>query len=204
MKVIYGSANKDKVKQVTSFFDAKGIDIDIISLKDIGFDKEIIEDGKTFEENSKIKAKEIKEFCDLNNINEIIVTDDSGLCVDCLNGEPGVLSARYAGEHATQEQILTKLLKNMEGVQDDKRTARFECVLTAVLKNGKFIQMKGITDGKIVKEITKWGGLTYCPVFIPEGFNKVLADFEPEELETTHREKAFLKLIEIFENIDEK
>ena len=98
MKMIYGTSNLNKVKDIKSIIKAHGADMEVISLKDIGFTGEIVEDGETFEENSEIKAVAVKQFCDKNNIEyDIITTDDAGLCVDCLNGEPGVYSARYAG-----------------------------------------------------------------------------------------------------------
>ena len=85
------------------------------TLKEIGFNEEIIEDGKTFEENSEIKARAIEKLCNKNNIkNKIIITDDAGLCIDCLNGEPGIYSARYAGEHASQIESINKVLNNMK------------------------------------------------------------------------------------------
>ena len=86
MKIIYGSSNKAKLQEVKDFFTNNKIDIELLSLKDIGFNEEIDENGQTFEENSLIKAKVIKQFCSKNNINEIIITDDAGLCVDALNG----------------------------------------------------------------------------------------------------------------------
>lgn len=85
MKVIYGTGNLKKVEQVKNFFKTQNVDLEIVSLKDIGFSEEIEENGKTIEENSMIKAKAIKEFCNQNNINEIIITDDTGLMVDALN-----------------------------------------------------------------------------------------------------------------------
>lgn len=85
MKVIYGTGNLKKLEQVENFFKTQNVDLEILSLKDIGFNEEIEENGKTVEENSMIKAKAIKEFCDQNNINEIIITDDTGLMVDALN-----------------------------------------------------------------------------------------------------------------------
>ncbi len=200
MKFIYGTGNKEKVKQVQDFFKAKNIEAEIISLKDIDFNEEIEETGKTFEENSMIKAKAIKKYCNQKGINEIIITDDTGLCVDSLNGEPGVYSARYAGDHAPQEVALKKLLDNMAKVGDTKRTATFVCVLTAILPNGKEIVVRGETKGKIAEKPGTMGKLTYGPVFIPEGFQRVMNDLKNEELGVTHREKAFLKLLEELKN----
>lgn len=196
MKIIYGTGNQHKLAEIKTLFNNHKIEAEIISLKDIGFNEEIEENGETFEENSMIKAKAIKEFCMQNNINEIIITDDAGLCVDALDGAPGVHSARYAGDHAPQEVTLNKLMNAMKDIPKEKRIAQFVCVLTAILPNGEVIAAKGITKGSIAEEIGTMGGLTYCPVFMPKGVNKVMNDMTDDEKEQTHREKAFKELIE--------
>lgn len=196
MKMIYGTSNINKVKDIKSIIKAHGADIEVISLKDIGFTGDIVEDGQTFEENSEIKAKAVKEFCDRNKIEyDIITTDDAGLCVDSLNGAPGVYSARYASEHASQEENLIKLLSNMEN--DEDRTAKFVCVLTSFLKNGTKIVARGECNGKIAKEIKKLGGLTYSPVFILDGYEVPMSELSAEEYEKAHnhRDKAFSQLL---------
>lgn len=198
MKMVYGSSNVNKVKDIKAIIKAAGAEIEVISLKDIGFTGEIVEDGQTFEENSEIKAKAVKQFCDENNIEyDIITTDDAGLCVDCLNGEPGVYSARYAGEHATQEENLGKLLSNIEKTGNQERTAKFVCVLTSFLKNGRKIVSRGECIGKIAKEVKKLGGLTYSPVFIPNGYSAPMSELSAEEYEKAHnhRDKAFKELL---------
>ena len=139
MKIIYGTGNKGKKQQVEDFLKTTDLDVELLTLQDIGFHEEIEENGTTFEENSMIKAKAIQQYCNDKKIHEIIMTDDAGLCVDSLNGEPGVYSARYAGDHAPQEVTLKKLLDNMKAVGDTKRTATFVCVLTAILPNGEEI-----------------------------------------------------------------
>ena len=199
MKMIYGTSNVNKVKDIKSIIAAHGADIEIISLKDIGFTAEIVEDGETFEENSEIKAIAVKQFCDENNISyDIITTDDAGLCVDCLNGEPGVYSARYAGENATQEDCLRKLLSNIEKAGDIQRKGQFVCVLTSFLKDGTKIVSRGECTGTIAKQIKKLGGLTYSPVFIPNGYDVPMSELSAEEYENAHnhRDKAFGKLLE--------
>lgn len=202
MKIILGTTNKEKINQVTSFFKYKNSDIEFISLKDIEFNEEIIENGETLEENSLIKAKAVKEFCDKNGINEIIVTDDTGLFVDALDGRPGVHSARYAGDHAPQEVSINKLLNEMKEVPENKRNAKFRCVLTAILKNGDIIVSQGETRGTIVKSAGTMGKLTFGPVFKPEGLDKVMNDLTDEELGLTHREKAWIELMKkINENV---
>lgn len=202
MKIIYGTGNKAKVNEVKSFLGYKNLDVEVISLKDIGFDEEIEENGDTFEENSLIKAKAIKKFCDKNNINEIIITDDAGLCVDALNGAPGVHSARYAGDHAPQEITINKLLKEMANVEKEKRTARFVCVLTAIMADGKTIVCKGTTEGSIAEKPGPMGKLTYGPIFIPKDFGKVMNELNEEELLVTHREKALNQLIEKLKELE--
>ena len=194
-KFIYGTGNKEKIEQVKNFFHTINKKIEIISLKEIGFNEKIEENGKTFEENSMIKAMAIKKYCDKNKIKEIIIADDTGLCVDSLNGEPGIYSARYAGDHAPQEVVLKKLLDNMKGIPKEERTARFICVLTAITPEGKKIISKGTTEGEIALVPGTMGKLTYGPIFIPNGFSKVMNELTDEELGKTHREKAFLELI---------
>ena len=196
MKIIYGTNNKEKLKQVKEFFEYKQENVEFVSLKEIGFNEDIEENGKTFEENSYIKAKAIKEFCDKKGIKDIIIADDAGLCVDALNGQPGVYSARYVGNHAPQDITIKKLLDNMKDVKEPNRTAKFVCVLTAILPNGEKLVVEGETKGKIAYKPRTLGKLTYGPIFIPEGFEKTMNELTQEELGQTHREKAFIKLIE--------
>lgn len=198
MKMIYGTGNANKVKDLKAIIKEHKQDIEVVSLKDINFNEEIEENGKTFEENSEIKARAVKEFCDNNNIEyDIITTDDAGLCVDCLNGEPGIYSARYAGEHATQEQCLEKLLTNIDKTGDIERKAKFVCVLTSFLRDGKKIVSRGECFGTVAKDVKKLGGLTYSPVFIPDGYNIPMSELPAEEYEKAHnhREKAFVNLL---------
>ncbi len=104
-------------------------------------------------------------------------------------------SARYAGDHAPQEVVLDKLLKEMENVKEEDRTARFECVLTAIFADGKEIVCKGVTKGKIALEKGTMGKLTFGPVLIPDGFDKVMNDLTEEEMGNTHRQKAWKELV---------
>lgn len=198
MKFIYGTGNEKKIQQVKDFFKTqKNIELEIISLKDIGFDEEIIEDGKTFEENSLIKAEAIKKYCNNRGINEIIIADDAGICVDALDGRPGVLSARYAGDHAPQEVAINKLLTEMKDIPEEKRTAKFVCVLTAILQNGEKVVVRGETKGKIATRPGTLGKLTYNPIFIVDGFDIPMSEMQDEDLKITHREKAFLQILEL-------
>ena len=123
------------------------------------------------------------------------MTDDAGLCVDALNGEPGVYSARYAGDHAPQIESITKVLNKMKDVKDEDRTAKFVCVLTLIMPDGIIKVARGETLGKIVKTPGPLGKLTYGPIFIPNGFNKTMNELTDEELGATHREKALNQII---------
>ena len=192
MNIIYGTSNRNKVVVMEKILKENNVNFKLYTLKDIGFNKKIIEDGKTFEENSNIKATAIKEYCDENNIKDkIIITDDSGLCIDKLNGEPGIYSARYAGENSTQIQSLTKVLDKMKDYTNkEDRTCKFVTVLTAILANGEKIVARGECKGTVAKTPGKLGGLTYVPIFIPDGFEVPLSDLDEKTYEATHNHRA--------------
>ena len=195
--MLYGTGNKEKLNQMNKIIKVNNFNAEIMSLKDIGFNEDIIENGETFEENSKIKAVAIRKFCEENNLHDvIIVTDDAGICVDSLNGRPGVYSARYAGDHAPQDITLNKLLEEMKDVEMENRNAEFVCVLTASLPNGEYIVSRGETKGKVATELGTLKGLTYEPAFIPEGFNKPMSEMSIEEFAQVknHRDTAMIKL----------
>lgn len=205
MKILYGTGNKAKVEAMKKIIKVHGFDAELFTIKDIGFDQDVEENGITFEENSEIKARAIKEFCDKNNINDkIIITDDAGLCVDVLNGEPGVFTGRYAGENPTQIENITKLLNNMkEYTRLEDRTCKFVCVLTAILPNGEKLVARGECKGTIALEHGTLGGLTYGPVFIPEGFDKPMGDMEETEYASVHnhRDLAMNELMQKFKEL---
>lgn len=189
MKVIYGTTNKNKIIEMQQYF--KDYNMELISLKDIGFDEEIIEDGNTFLENSLIKAQTIKEFCNKKSIFYPILTDDAGLCVKALDNRPGVHTARYAGDHAPQIDNINKMLDELK--DKDDRSAIFYCALTFVY-NDEFIQVEGYKKGYISKTPGTLGGFTFGPLFIPDGYDKPyndLVDFE------THRHDAINRLIKV-------
>lgn len=205
MKILYGTGNKAKVEAMKKIIKIHGFDAELFTIKDVGFDQDVEENGITFEENSEIKALAIKDFCDKNNINDkIIITDDAGLCVDVLNGEPGVYTGRYAGENPTQIENITKLLNNMkEYTKLEDRRCKFVCVLTAILPNGEKIVARGECKGTIALEHGTLGGLTYGPVFIPEGFDKPMGDMEEDEYASVHnhRDLAMNELMQKFKKL---
>ncbi len=199
MKFIFASGNNGKIEQVKTFIKANGYNIELISQREIGFDEEVVEDGETFEENSKIKATALKNYCDRNSIEyDLIVADDSGLCVDKLNGRPGVHSARWAGEGATNDVILAHLFDELKDYQDmNDRTGEFDTVFTGILPDGEVVVAKGVCRGKILKEYKNLHRLTYNPVFMPDGFDKAMGEMTEEELKKVHnhREHALINLV---------
>ena len=205
MEILYGTHNNAKVEAMKRIIKTYGFNAKLYTPRDIGFNKDIIEDGSTFEENSAIKANAIKDYCEETGINDkIIITDDAGLCVDKLNGEPGVYTGRYAGEDPTQEENLNKLLENLKQYTDMKdRSCKFVCVLTAILPTGEKYVARGECKGSIALKPGKLGGLTYGPVFIPEGFDKPMGDMEEDEYVAVHnhRDLAMNKLMEKFKEL---
>lgn len=196
MKIVLATRNKHKVEEIKQiikiYLDEKLYsNLEILSVSDFDGVPEIEEDGKTFEENALKKAREVYKFTGLPSI-----SDDSGIEVDFLNGEPGVFSARYAGESATDEENNRKLLKLLDGVPVERRTARFRCVIAYV--DGEVEKtFEGVVEGKIAFQPRGTGGFGYDPLFIPNGFDLTYAEM-PRDLKNkiSHRSKAVKKFVE--------
>jgi len=177
--------NAHKVEELQAML---GHQYQLKTLADIGCSDEIPETENTFQGNSRQKALYIWERFGLN-----CIADDSGLEVDALNGEPGVFSARYAGEHGNHQKNINLLLQNLSGIQD--RSAQFRCVITLIL-NGDIYQFDGIIRGTIIEEKRGTQGFGYDPIFIPEGYNRTFAEMSMEEKNPiSHRGLAVEKLI---------
>lgn len=193
-KLILASNNKKKIKELKEILNE--LPIEIKSLSDENIDIEVEEDGSTFEENAKKKAKEIYEF--LINRGEkdfLVLADDSGLTVDYLNGEPGIYSARYAGVHGNDAKNNEKLLENLKGVEKENRGAKFICQLAMFTDNGEYYKVTGEVRGSIIEELNGEGGFGYDPLFFYEPLNKTFAELKPEEKNTiSHRGNALKEL----------
>lgn len=189
MEFVLASNNKKKIKELNEILSKKLPDVKVLSLADIGFDGEIIEDGKTFAENAKIKASVPA------SLGYIGIGDDSGLCVDYLGGEPGVYSARYSG--LGDEGNIEKLLKNLDGVPAEKRTAHFTCSICCVFPDGKVITAEGKSHGIILEERKGQGGFGYDPVFYFPSLGKTFAQISQEEKnKVSHRANALAQFAE--------
>ncbi|SHJ69728.1 XTP/dITP diphosphohydrolase [Clostridium cavendishii DSM 21758] len=199
-KVIVASNNEHKVKEIKEILN--NLNVEIVSLKDAGIFIDVEEDGKTFEENAYKKAKVITEYLLENGeSNFIVMSDDSGLEVECLNGEPGVYSARYAGEHGNSEKNNEKLLNNLRGVEKEQRGASFVCSIVLITDNLEEIKVEGRTHGEITETYSGSSGFGYDPIFFVKDFNKTFAQMTSKEKNLiSHRGKALNKIRAALEN----
>ncbi len=192
MKVFLATGNKHKIEEIKKIFNKENIEI--LSILDGIEIPDVIEDGTTFLENSKKKAVEIAEFT-----NMITIADDSGICVEALNNEPGVYSARYAGEGATDQENNEKLIKNLVGIEN--RKAKFVCVITLAKPNGETYSYEGEVSGEIIDEARGEHGFGYDPYFYIAEYKKTTAELGDEKNKISHRAKALEKLKEDIERI---
>ena len=191
MKIFLATGNKHKIKEIEKIF--KMDNVEILSINDGIEIPEVEEDGTTFEENSKKKALEIAKFT-----NMITIADDSGLCVDALDGAPGVYSARYAGEHGNDLDNNKKLVRELQGVEN--RKARFVCVITLAKPTGETYSFRGEVEGDIIDVPQGTEGFGYDPHFFMKEYGKTLAEIPEIKNKISHRARALEKLKE---NLDE-
>lgn len=200
-RLVIASNNEGKIKEIKRVL--ANFPVEVLSLKDMGLDIDVEEDGLTFEDNAKKKSVEIyKELIKRNESNFIVMSDDSGLEVDYLNGEPGVFSARYAGEHGNDKKNNEKLLLNLSGVSDDNRKARFVCQLALINDKNEYRAVRGTVDGYILEEEKGNGGFGYDPLFFYKPLNKSFGELTMEEKnEISHRGVALQKVKEIIKEL---
>lgn len=180
--------NSNKVKEIRSVL-ASVSNISIYSLNDFGISVEVTEDGNTLEENALLKAEHVYKLLNIPTI-----SDDTGLFVEALNNEPGIYSARYAGEDATYKDNCIKLLSELKDVKMENRKARFESVICFYQGKNKYEFFKGICHGEIIEKERGENGFGYDPLFVPEEMSKTFAELtSPEKNKISHRALA-LKL----------
>lgn len=191
--IIIATGNKHKLQEIGDIL--KDFDYNIYSLKDVNLDGiEIIEDGKTFEHNALIKARTIAKLT-----GKICIADDSGLIVDAIGGKPGIYSARYAGENATDEENRIKLFDAMKDIPMEERTARFVSAIGVVLPDGKEFTARGTVEGKIAFEEKGENGFGYDNMFIVDGYDMTFGEIDPEiKNRISHRANALKKMREEF------
>lgn len=183
-KIIFATGNAGKMKEIREIL--KDLDAEVLSMKEAGVEADIVEDGKTFEENAVIKAKTV---CELTG--EIALADDSGLEIDYLNKEPGIYSARYMGEDTSYRIKNANLIERLEGVPDEKRTARFVCAIAAAFPDGTVKTVRGTMEGRIGYEEAGENGFGYDPIFYIPEYGCSSAELSMEEKnKISHRGKA--------------
>jgi len=193
-KMVLASQNKHKLKEIEKI--TKDFGISLITMAEAGLsDLDVVEDSDTFEGNSEKKAREVMEASGLSAI-----ADDSGLMVDALGGDPGVYSARFSGPGATYDSNNKKLLKLLKDLPQDKRTARFVSVITAVYTDGRKIVARGEVEGSIAFEEKGQGGFGYDPLFYVPQKGETFAELsEDEKNAISHRANALILLRDLLE-----
>lgn len=199
IKLVLASRNRKKIKELETLLAALSSEVQVLSLDDIGYEGDIVEDGETFADNSLIKASVPAK------LGYIGIADDSGLTVDALDGAPGVYSARYSGEGADDEKNNAKLLAALSDVPAEKRGAQFRTVVTCAFPDGTYFSCEGVCEGRILFAPEGEGGFGYDPLFFFEPFGKTFAALTPEEKNSvSHRGKAMRSFVEKFKEYIEK
>lgn len=190
-KIVFATGNKDKMREIREIM--ADCPVEIVSMKEAGIVADIVEDGSTFEENAMIKARAVAEYTD-----GIVLADDSGLEIDALNKEPGVLSARYMGEDTSYSIKNQNLIERLEGVPKEQRSARFVCAIAAVLPDGQELVTRQTMEGYIGWEPEGENGFGYDPIFYLDEFGCSSAALSREQKNAiSHRGKALRAMKEL-------
>ncbi len=188
MRIIFATGNENKMREIREILGDIGLEI--LSMKEAGISADIAEDGDSFEANALIKSKAISKLCD-----DIVLADDSGLEVDYLDKAPGIYSARYMGEDTSYDIKNQAIIDKLDGVPDEKRTARFVCAMAAVLPSGEEIVTRGTIEGIIGYEIAGENGFGYDPIFYVPEFGCTTAEMSAvKKNEISHRGNALRKM----------
>ena len=185
MKLVLATRNQDKVREISEILKIED-GIELLSLHNYPDAPDVVEDGKTYEENAIKKASTLAEYTGC-----LTIADDSGLEVDALDGAPGVHSARYAGENASDRDRVVKLLDALQNVPDDRRSGRFICAMAIADPLAQVLVVRGVCEGRIIRMPRGTEGFGYDPVFVPVGYDKTFAELGDEiKNQISHRAKA--------------
>lgn len=199
-KIIFATGNEHKMVEIRAILSDLGVEI--LSQKEAGIKADVVEDGSTFEENAMIKATEIAKIaCQMPEYKDaVVLADDSGLEIDYLNKEPGIYSSRYMGEDTSYDIKNQALLDRLEGVPDEKRTARFVCAIAAAMPGGSCEVVRGTMEGIIGHEIAGENGFGYDPIFFLPEYGCTSAELAPDKKnELSHRGEGLKKIRKILE-----
>ena len=195
-KIVFATTNEGKVKEIKEILE--GFPVEVVSMKEMNITTDIEENGTTFEENSLIKAREISKLTGLPAL-----ADDSGLEVDYLNGEPGIYSARYLGKDTDYNYKNNYIIDRLKEAEDKERSARFICVISLVLPDGREFVKKGVMEGRIGYEIKGENGFGYDPIFYLPEYGKTSAELSSDEKnKISHRGKALRAMKEVIAELD--
>lgn len=192
-RIVFATGNAGKMREIKEILADMGMEI--VSMKEMGIDIPIEENGHTFEENAIIKAKAVARVC-----TDIVLADDSGLEIDYLNKEPGIYSARYMGEDTPYSVKNAELIRRLEGVPDEQRSARFVCAIAAVMPDGEVLTATGEIEGRIGYEEQGENGFGYDPIFYVPEYGKTTAQLSDSEKNSiSHRGRALRRMREELE-----
>ena len=185
MKLVLATRNQGKVREIGEILKDENR-IELLSLRNYPDAPDVVEDGTTYEDNAIKKAAVLAEYT-----GHLTIGDDSGLAVDALDGAPGVHSARYAGENASDQDRIAKLLEALQDVPDDRRSGRFVCAVAIAEPHAQVQVVRGICEGRIIRAPRGTSGFGYDPVFVPAGYDKTFAELGDEiKNQISHRAKA--------------
>lgn len=196
-KIIFATGNENKMIEIRMIL--KDLNMEVLSQKEAGIEADVEENGTTFEENACLKAAEIAQIVSQSDRHRgaIVLADDSGLEIDYLNKEPGIYSARYMGTDTSYDIKNMELIRRLEGVPDEKRTARFVCAIAAVFPNGEKEVVRASMEGRIGYKIEGSNGFGYDPIFVLPEYGCTSAQLSPEKKnELSHRGKALVMMQE--------
>lgn len=194
-KIVFATGNAGKIKEIQVILADMGLEV--VSMKEAGVSVDIEENGSTYEENALIKSRAVADCLAKMGQREdaVVMADDSGLEIDCLNGEPGVFSARYMGEDTSYHIKNANLIGRLEGVEDARRTARFVCAIAAVFPDGRELTSRGVIEGRIGYEEKGSNGFGYDPIFYVPAFGRTTAELSEEEKNrVSHRGNALQEM----------
>ncbi len=194
-EIVIATRNEGKLREIRRIL--KDLDLRILSLGDISYLEELVEEGTTYLENAQMKSSCVAEVC-----GKIVLADDSGLEIDFLDGKPGVRSARFGGDGLDAGSKNELVLDMLKSVSYDKRTARFRCVISIQRPGGTELHCEGICEGFISENSRGDKGFGYDPIFFVPEYGKTMAELKPEEKNlVSHRAVALAKAKEILEGI---
>ncbi len=193
MDIVVATNNNGKLAEIRKILS----NYNVLSQREVGADVDVDETGTTYEENALLKARAVRKYTD-----KIIIADDSGLEVDALNGEPGLYSARYAGENTTPDQGMEKLLSKLDGIEFLDRSAHFVCCITALMPDNTTHTFEGRCDGFITEQKRGEGGFGFDPLFWTPEYKKTFSEITNEEKnKISHRFRALNSLKEFLDNM---